>query len=67
MWKKKVITTVCTETPTLNAGTSTRGRMITYNLDLSRWIHGVIHVEEKGNYHSVHGDAHTQCRHIHKE
>ena len=47
MWKKRVITIVCTETPTLNAGTCTRSRVITYSLDSSRWIHGAIHVEER--------------------
>ena len=57
MWKKKVITIACTETATLNAGTCTRSRVTTYFLDSSRWIHGTMHVKEKGNYHSVHRDA----------
>ena len=67
MWKKRVITIVCTETATLNAGTCTRSRMITHSLDSSRRIHGAIHVEEKGNYPSVYKDGYTQCRHMHKE
>ena len=67
MWKKKVMTIACTETATLNAGTCTRSRVITHFLDSSRRIRGAIHVEEKGNYHSVHRDAYTQCRHMHKE
>ena len=57
MWKKRVITIVCTETATLNAGICTRGRVITHSLDSSRRIHRAIHVEEKGNYHSVHRDG----------
>ena len=67
MWKKRVITIVCTETATLKAGTHTRSRVITYCLDSLRQINGAIHVEEKGNYHSVHRDGYTQGRHMHKE
>ena len=67
MWKKRVITIVCTETATLNATTCTRSRVITHLLDSSRRIHGAIHVEEKGNYHSVNRDAYTQYWHMHKE
>ena len=43
MWKKRV---VITETATLNTGTCTRNRVITYQLDFSRWIHRAVHVEE---------------------
>ena len=67
MWKKRVITIVCTETATLKATTCTRSRVITHLLDSSRWIHGAINVEEKGNYHNVHRDGYTQGRHMHKE
>ena len=67
MWKKRVMTIAYTETATLNAGTCTRSRVITHLLDSSRRIHGAIHVEEKSNYHSVHRDGYTQCRHMHKE
>ena len=42
IWKKKVITIVCTEIPTLNADTCTRSRVITHSLDSSRRIHGAI-------------------------
>ena len=65
--RKGLITIVCTETATLNAGTYTRSMVITYSLDSSRQIHGAINLEEKGNYHSVHRDGYTQCRLIYKE
>ena len=35
------------ETATLNAGTSTRSRVITYLLDSLNWIHGAMHVEDR--------------------
>ena len=65
--EERDITIRFTETPTLNAGTCTRSRVITHILDSSKRIHGAINVEEKGNYHSVHRDSYTQCRHMHKE
>ena len=65
--KELLITILCTEMATLNAGTCTRSRVITHLLDSSRRIHRAIHVEEKDNYQSVHRDGYTQCRHVHKE
>ena len=41
---------VIIETTTPHAGTCTRSRLITYILDLSNWIHGAIHVEERVEY-----------------
>ena len=55
------------ETATLHAGTRTRSRVITYTLDSSSWIHGAMHVEERVEYHSDHGDSYTPCRHMHEE
>ena len=55
------------ETATLHAGTCTRSRVITYELDSSSWIHGAMHVEDRVEYNSGHRDDHTACRHMHKE
>ena len=63
--EEKDITIRFTEMSALKAGTCTRSRVITYQLDSWRWIHGAINVEEKGNYHSMHRDGYTQCRHMH--
>ena len=40
------------ETATLHAGTCTRSRVITYQLDSSSWNHGAMHVEDRVEYNS---------------
>ena len=59
MRKKGCITTVIIETATLHASTCTRSKVITYSLDLSGWIHGAMHVEERVEYHSDHIETAT--------
>ena len=55
------------ETATLHAGTCTRSRVITYELDSSSWIHGAMHAEERVGCHNGHRDGYTACRHMHKD
>ena len=55
------------EKATLNTGTCTRSRVITYRLDSSSWIHGAMRVEERLEYLSDHREGYTPCRHMHKE
>ena len=43
---------VIIETGTLNSGTCTKSRLITYPLDASSWIHRAMHVEERVEHHS---------------
>ena len=52
------------ETATLHAGTCTRSRVITYELDSSSWNHGAMHAEERVVCHSGR-DGYTVCRHMH--
>ena len=55
------------ETAILHAGTYTRSGVITYFLDSSSWIHRVMQVEERVEYHSDHRDGYTLRKYILKE
>ena len=66
MWKERQSTTVIIETATLHAGTQTRSRVKTYDLNSSSGIQGAMDVEGRVEYHSDHRNSYTPCKHMHK-
>ena len=59
MWKERQSTTVIIETAALHAGTRTRSRVKTYDLDSSSGIQGAMDVEGRVEHHSDHRNSYT--------